>query len=215
MMLCLVRGNAARPARGFCRGRGRCVAAPRHPAPCRAPAGNSRPRPCRAGAPPRGLSSDRDKVGFDLQDRDRLACKFDGLIDHGDIEICDADMLGKPGALDLAERSDRFRERNLRVGPVDHQQIDPRHREPLQAFVDRALEVARREPVEPHLGGDEESSRLTPDAAGRRRPRARCRTSAPYRDGDSRDGAPPRPVRRTCSPSASWSRSPMTGIRAP
>ncbi len=72
------------------------------------------------------------------------------------------------------------------------------------------------QPVEPDFGGDKHILALDAGArAGRRRPRARCRTSARYRDGDSRDGAPPRPARRTDRPSASWCRSPMAGNARP
>ena len=47
---------------------------------------------------------------------------------------------------------------------MDHQQIDPRQLEPLQAFVDRALEIARRQAVEPDFCGDEDV--LARDAGG-------------------------------------------------
>src|SRR5580692_4809477 len=39
---------------------------------------------------------------------------------------------------------------------MDQQQIDPRQLEPLEALVDRALEVAGRQAVEPDLCGDED-----------------------------------------------------------
>ena len=39
---------------------------------------------------------------------------------------------------------------------MDQQQIDPWQLEPLQAFVDRTLEVARRQAVEPNFCGDED-----------------------------------------------------------
>src|SRR5580700_2445528 len=39
---------------------------------------------------------------------------------------------------------------------MDQQQIDPRQLEPLQALIDRALEVARRQAVEPDFCGDED-----------------------------------------------------------
>src|SRR5580692_1299913 len=39
---------------------------------------------------------------------------------------------------------------------MDQQQIDPRQLEPLQALIDRALEVARRQAVEPNFCGDED-----------------------------------------------------------
>ena len=37
---------------------------------------------------------------------------------------------------------------------MDHQQIDPGQGELLEALVDRALEIARRQPGEPDLGGE-------------------------------------------------------------
>ena len=39
---------------------------------------------------------------------------------------------------------------------MDHQEIDPRQVEALQAFVDRTLEIAGRQPAEPDLGGQED-----------------------------------------------------------
>jgi hypothetical protein len=41
-------------------------------------------------------------MGFDLQGRERLAGRFRRLIEHRDGEIGDSDVLGEPGALDLA-----------------------------------------------------------------------------------------------------------------
>ena len=39
---------------------------------------------------------------------------------------------------------------------MDQEQIDPRQLEPLQAFIDRAFEIARRQAVEPDFCGDED-----------------------------------------------------------
>ena len=103
-------------------------------------------------------------MDFDLQRGERLgrrACRF---VEHGDVEIRHPDIFREPGLFDLAQRADRLRQRNLRVGPVDQQQIDPRQTEPLQAFIDRALEIARRQAVEPDFGGDEDLFAL--DAGG-------------------------------------------------
>jgi len=48
---------------------------------------------------------------------------------------------------------------------VDHQEVDPRQLEPFEALVDRTLEVARREPIEPDLCGEEDVLALEPRGA--------------------------------------------------
>src|SRR5271156_5541257 len=95
-------------------------------------------------------------VGLDLQYHKRLGGKPVGLVEHGDVEIRHPDMFGTPRRLDLAKRRNRPGQRNLRIGPVDHQEIAPRQSELLQTFIDRALEIAGREPVEPDFCGDED-----------------------------------------------------------
>src|SRR5579883_1377476 len=102
---------------------------------------------------------------LNLQHRDRLARDARRLVDHRNIEIGDANVFGKPGLLDFAERGNRVFQRNLRVGPVNHQQVDPGQTKLLQAYVDRALEIARRQAIEPDLGGEKHVFTLEPAAA--------------------------------------------------
>ena len=54
-------------------------------------------------------------------------------------------MARQPVALDLAQRAERFRERDLRIGPVQQQQIDFGQPQPHQTFARGALKLPRRE----------------------------------------------------------------------
>src|SRR5262249_8335661 len=58
-------------------------------------------------------------------------------------------------ALDLAERAERVAQRNLRIRPVQQEQIDVRELQPRQARLRGTLELARRKVRWPHLRGDE------------------------------------------------------------
>ena len=48
---------------------------------------------------------------------------------------------------------------------MNHEKIDERQAKLLDAFIDRALEVAGREPVEPDLGGEKDVLALEARAA--------------------------------------------------
>ena len=54
-------------------------------------------------------------------------------------------MARQPVALDLAQRADGFGKRDLRIGPMQQQQIDLAQPQPHQAIARRALELARGE----------------------------------------------------------------------
>ena len=73
--------------------------------------------------------------------------------------------LASPARLTLQSAPIDSRERDLRVGPVDQQQIDEGQLKPLQALIDRALEIAGGEPVEPDLGGEKDILALDPRGA--------------------------------------------------
>ena len=53
----------------------------------------------------------------------------------------------------------------MRVWPVNHQKIDEGQTELLQAFVDRTLEIAQRQTIEPDFGGDKDILALEAGAA--------------------------------------------------
>ena len=59
-----------------------------------------------------------------LQRHQRLRAEPDRLIEQRDVEIGDTDVAGKPVALGLGQRRHGFGERNVRVRPVHHQQVD-------------------------------------------------------------------------------------------
>src|SRR5215831_1770283 len=64
-------------------------------------------------------------------------------------------MAGKPRALDLAERAERVAQRDLRIRPVQQEEIDVRELQPRQARLRGMLEFARGKVRRPHLRGDE------------------------------------------------------------
>jgi hypothetical protein len=73
-------------------------------------------------------------------------------------------MPGKARLLHMAQRADRLRQRNARIGPVDQQEVDVGEAQLRQAFLGGPLEFARRQVVLPDLGGDEDV--VAPDPAG-------------------------------------------------
>ena len=60
-----------------------------------------------------------------------------------------------PSRLTFAQRAKRFRERDLRIGPVQQQQIDFAQAKLRQAFARRALEFTRRKMARPDFRGHE------------------------------------------------------------
>ena len=64
-------------------------------------------------------------------------------------------MAREPLPLDLAERAKRLAERDLRVRPVQQQEIDLGEPQPHQAVLGGPFELARRKMRGPDLGGDE------------------------------------------------------------
>src|SRR5262245_2708320 len=101
---------------------------------------------------------------LDLIADQRLIRKLHGLFDQRDGEVRYADVAGKPRTLDLAERAECVAQRDLRVGPMQKEQVDAREPQPFQACLRRALEIARRIVRRPYLGGDEDF--LARDARG-------------------------------------------------
>ena len=122
----------------------------------RARSGYRRPPPCR-GARQAAITFDWSRNGWhsiwlhtsgSLDDRQRLLDQRHGEVRH-------ADMARQPVALDLAQRADGVRQRDLRIGPVQQQQVDLAQPQPHQAIARRALELARGEMARPDFGGDE------------------------------------------------------------
>src|ERR1700728_4097514 len=68
--------------------------------------------------------------------------------------------MSEPVALDLAKRAECFRERNLRIGPVQQKKIDLAQAQPRQRFACGPIEFARRKMRGPNLRGDEDIAAL-------------------------------------------------------
>jgi len=124
------------------------------------------------GAAPRNrtVSDDRHALGMaggghfrlvekgmhlDLVADQRLACKPQRLFDERNREVGNADVAGEPALLDLAQRAQRFGKRNLRVRPVEQQEVDRRQPQPPQAALGGTFQLVGREMRGPYLGGDE------------------------------------------------------------
>ena len=95
-------------------------------------------------------------MAFDLVADQLFGGKLNRVLDQRYSEIGNADVAGKPVALDLAQRADGFNKRNLRIGPMQQQQIDLGQPQPGQAIPRGALEFARRKMVGPDFRGDED-----------------------------------------------------------
>src|SRR6516165_1606832 len=70
---------------------------------------------------------------LDLVAHQRLLRELHGLLDQRDGEVRHADVARKSHTLDLAERAERVAQRNLRIRPVQQEEIDLRELQPLQA----------------------------------------------------------------------------------
>ena len=104
-----------------------------------------------------------------------------------------------PSRLTLHKRAERFLKRNLRIGPVQQQQIDFAQAQPHQAVARRALERPRREMRRPDFGGHEQFAALDAGGANARPPlRVRCRTFRRCRHGGSQAATPARRRARRC-----------------
>ena len=95
------------------------------------------------------------RVILGLQHRQRLIAKPDRLIEQSGVEIGDADMAGNTVALCLGQSRYDDLKRDVRVGPVDHHQIDIVEPERLEAFLDRTGEIGRSQIFVADFGGDE------------------------------------------------------------
>ena len=101
---------------------------------------------------------------FDLIANERLGRKPHRLLDELDGEIGHPDMARQPIALDLAQRAERIGERDLRIGPVQQQQIEFAQAQPAERVARGPFEIARRKMRRPDLGGDKHVAAL--DARG-------------------------------------------------
>ena len=102
---------------------------------------------------------------LDLVGDDRLGRKLHRLLDQRDGEVRDADVAREALLLHLAHRAHRLGERNLRVRPVDQQQVHVRDAQVRQALLHGALERRRgASSVCGTLVVMNTSSRFTPEA---------------------------------------------------
>jgi len=69
-------------------------------------------------------------------------------------------LAGEPVALDLAQGAERFGERNLRIGPMQQEQIDLAQAQPHQAVARGALKLARSEMRRPDFRGQKHFAAL-------------------------------------------------------
>ena len=122
--------------------------------------GHQRHAVARAGLPHLGLV----EIGmvFDLVAHQRLRTRRHRLLDQGHGEIGHADMAREPCLLDPRQRAERLRQRHLRIGPVQQQQVDLGQAQPCTRLsLGRPLEIMGREMRGPDLGGDEHLDRAS------------------------------------------------------
>src|SRR4030088_2034121 len=101
-------------------------------------------------------------MDFDLVGHQGFVREPDRIFQQGGGEIRDPDMSRATVALGLTEDAEGLRQRNVRIRPVDEEQIDPGQLELGEAFIERALEIIGRELVVIDLGCDENV--LAPEA---------------------------------------------------
>ena len=151
-----------------------------------------------------------------LQYDQRLGAEFDRLVEQRDVEIGDADMARQPLPLGLGQRRHGLAQRNVRIGPMDQQEIDVIDLERGEAFIHRFRKVAGAQVFVADLGGEEDVlARARPRRASPRRPRARCRISARCRYGDSRPSAPRATVSADSPPVSGEVPKPSAGMAPP
>src|SRR5262249_44002996 len=96
-----------------------------------------------------------ERMDLDLVRHQRFARELHRVLQQGDGEIRDSDMLGAPVAFGLAQNAERLLKRHLRARPMDEKKVDPGKLELLQALIERALEVGGGKLIVIDLGGDE------------------------------------------------------------
>src|SRR5262245_3701086 len=114
-------------------------------------------RDCQAVATAGGkhLALVDERMNLDLVRHQRFARELHRVLQQGDGEIRDPDMLGAPVAFGLAQNAERLLQRHLQAGPMDEKKVDPGKLELLQALIERALEVGGGKLIVIDLGGDE------------------------------------------------------------
>src|SRR5262249_38026178 len=88
-----------------------------------------------------------------LQVDQRLGAEADGFIEHGDVEIGNADMAREALPLGFGQRGNGLAQRNVRVGPMHEQKVDEIDVEIFQALLDRAREIVRAQVFVRDFGG--------------------------------------------------------------
>src|SRR5665811_1998072 len=84
-------------------------------------------------------------MALDLVADQRFAGDLVGLVEQGHSEIRNADLTRVARAFHLGHGAERFGKRHARVRPVDQQEVDDVEPQPRQAFLHRALKIARRQ----------------------------------------------------------------------
>src|SRR6516225_9866181 len=87
----------------------------------------------------------QERMTFDLVADQGFARQSHGLFDEFNCEIRNADMACQAVTLDLAERAERAAEWNLRIGPMQQQQVHFAQAQPRKAVTRGTFEIARRE----------------------------------------------------------------------
>jgi hypothetical protein len=98
---------------------------------------------------------------LDLVAHQRFRGEAHRLLDQRNREVGHPDVAGVPASLDVAQGPQRLGERNLRVRPVQEQQINLGQPQPRQAALSGTFQLERRKMRRPDLGGDENA--LAPD----------------------------------------------------
>jgi hypothetical protein len=103
-------------------------------------------------------------MNLDLVADERLGCKLHGLFDEGNGKVRYPDVASKSCAFDLAQGAERIAQWNLRVGPMQQEQVDFGEPQSRQALLRGTLKIAWSKVRRPDLRGDE--SLVTADAGG-------------------------------------------------
>ena len=101
---------------------------------------------------------------LDLIADQRLVCKLHRLFDEGNGKVGYSDVAGETRALDFAQRAERVAQRNVRIGPMQQEQVDFGEPQSRQALLRGTLEIVRSKMRRPDLGGDEDL--VTSDIGG-------------------------------------------------
>ncbi len=97
-----------------------------------------------------------ERVVFHLIGHQFGAVHVDRFVELDGGEVAHADAAGLARVAHLSERAQRVAHRHFGARPVDQQQVDVVHLQPLEALTYPLVHGRGRERVEPDLGGDEQ-----------------------------------------------------------